>query len=752
MTLRILLPFGLLLALACGGGDDPTPTPTPEVTPEPAADDAPVIVSEPLDGYAYLPGPDGKPESARFSRFSNSNTVFVGVDDANLRDADGSIIARLPLGTQLSIVEVVSEPTVAIDRLNVWYTVTTTGVSQEGRLFGGLLTPYGGREYLGEDGGERGWAVTFAPDGRPRLRIDKTPGSDEAVTLDLSPSDRFVGGSLKATAGVWGDFGTRFEVMQCRLDGGASPECSTATARIGDDGQSLEPLTPPDPWQYAAPWVEPVCSGGTTLPVSLLPARPSEPVLTAQIPEYHRGPDGSVPCFDVATVRSGAHQGKTVVSCVQQGTDKSGTPYSLSERYLRDADGWTHLPCASDMKEGASIQATLVKARTRVSIDASINTIEGLGVGPETLSFGDQTATFSHVGEVNLATLVPAFLDATAGQIYVNTDKDYSNSGALVIPYPDSSARLYRWAPTLTWAGTSPLKGTYATQTIGCDGQPIATIDIEPEVKPGDLEIIGTLTDGLPVGRLKSTAHPVNTRMLAWYRELGEYGENHLPEGFTAGQSDAEVLTGDHWLFIGLPWGQQVRMTRTNLKVPAWCEPILYVYADPPAEVTIAPRPPLSFFHTIPHGPDGWQGIAQPDGSVVVDGRRWPELFWEGRSGWFDRPGEGVVVAEADIEAYLTAALVAQGLQGREVDGFLEAWLPDLLGQGAVWIGFHPPEAINALGPLDITPAPDTLIRVLMDATPTDAAPDWDGTLPPFAPVPERAGMVVVEWGGMTRE
>ena len=67
-------------------------------------------------------------------------------------------------------------------------------------------------------------------------------------------------------------------------------------------------------------------------------------------------------------------------------------------------------------------------------------------------------------------------------------------------------------------------------------------------------------------------------------------------------------------------------------------------------------------------------------------------------------------------------------------------------------IGFHSPDAIAQHGPLDITPPPDTLIRVLMDATPTDAPPDWDGSLPDFAPVPQRTGVVVVEWGGMTRE
>jgi hypothetical protein len=190
---------------------------------------------------------------------------------------------------------------------------------------------------------------------------------------------------------------------------------------------------------------------------------------------------------------------------------------------------------------------------------------------------------------------------------------------------------------------------------------------------------------------------------------------------------------------------------RRDVKRPVYCEPILYAYADPPTPIQITPRDPLSFDHTIPHGPDGWQGIAQPDGSVIVDGRRWPELFWEGKSVWFGLPAQADVIAEEDIAEYLGLALTAQGIEGRELDGFLEAWLPDLQGQGPMRIGFHSQANIEALAPLDITPQPDTLIRVLMDAVPADAAPNWDGTAPEFDAPPPREGLVVIEWGGMTR-
>lgn len=738
--LRLLLPVGLLLALACGGGDEPTAEPTPEPPP---AGDVPGIVSEPLDGYAYLPGPDGRPESARFSRFSSSDKVYVGVDDANLRDAEGNVIDRLRLGTELYIVEAVSEPTVAIDRLNVWYTVTATGSGSQGRLFGGLLTPFGGREHLGEDG-ERGWAVTFAPDGRPRLRIDKTPGSDEAVTLDLNPSDRFVGGRLEASPRSWGDFEMRLDVMQCRLDGGEAPECSTATARLGSDGQSLEQITPPDPWQYAEPWSKPSCESGKA--VGVTPAETTGPVvLSLEVPIYVRGPEPRVSCYDVGTVSTGSHQGKTVVSCAQAYHQKSGEVEALVARYLRDDSGWVELPCVSTMNDGATIQSRLVEDRIRVTVDASIGRLDGL-TPPSALHLSGHTFPFSHhAPNSDRSTLTPAFEDPAVGQVYVGED-------SLVIPLPDTTELRYDWKPTLSWSGAPPAEVDYSTQTMGCDGVPERLINIEPGVSAADLETVTTLTDGTPIRRLRSLDHPVAQRLLSEYDALKPFESYQRPPGFEADISREALLAKNPWLFIETPWGQHVLLTRSDLTSPAWCEPILYAYADPPAEISIAPRAPLSFFKTIPHAPDGWQGIAQPDGSVVVDGRRWSELFWEGRSGWFALPEAGMVVAEDDIEDYLTAALHAQGLRGREVDGFLAAWLPDLAGQGAMWIGFHTPEDIERYGPLDITPAPDTLIRVLMDAAPAEDAPGWDGTLPDFAPVPERAGVVVVEWGGMTRQ
>ena len=744
MIVRALL--SALLLTACGDEEPPeAPTlPPPTITETPEVPELPAIT--PLEGYAYLPGPDGGTQGARFSIFQSGAEVYVGVHDANVRTETDEVLTTLRLGEPVTILSVASEPVEVIDRLNVWYQVRLAD-GRTGQVFGGLLTPYGGRAYFsGMEDTDRGWGITFAPDGKPRLRVDKSPGISEAYVLDLTPTERFAGGRLEASVEAWGEWESQFSVILCRQDGGEAPGCSSATVQFAPDSARLEQITPPDPWRYQPDPVEaPACSdSGTVLSAVLNKAEP--PLVRAfESPGYIRGPETTINCVDVGTISSGPYTGKTVTSCKQNESEKVGYYIVMVGLYLRDDTSWTYLPCASkDFHNSASVQAGLIKETLKVSVDASVSGIEGM-LSPNKLSIEGATAALVyHTPKVDEATLTPAFTDPTYGPVFVN-------ELGLVIPHADQTGLIYSWVPELKWGEDRPSEQEYTTQTFGCEGLPQRHINVEVSVKASDLETIATLTDGTEVGKLRDLAHPVNTRMLTKYAGFEEVEDSLQPTNLEMGQTPEALLATNPWLFIRAPWGQHVRLMRRDFTLPVYCEPILYAYADPPTPIHIAPREPLSFEHTIPHGPDGWHGIAQPDGSVIVDGRRWPELFWEGRSVWFDLPEQADVVAEEDIADYLRLALTAQGIEGRELDGFLEAWLPDLLDQGPMRIGFHSQASIEALAPLDITPQPDTLIRVLMDAVPADVAPTWDGTEPHFDAPPPRDGLVVIEWGGMTR-
>ena len=110
---------------------------------------------------------------------------------------------------------------------------------------------------------------------------------------------------------------------------------------------------------------------------------------------------------------------------------------------------------------------------------------------------------------------------------------------------------------------------------------------------------------------------------------------------------------------------------------------------------------------------------------------------------------EGFVIPRADVAGFFERVLPRLGLDERESKDFRDAWLPRFHDAPYYFITFVPPETIDRLAPLVVTPKPDVVIRVLMDFRPlwTRAA----AKAPDLPRAPERRGFTVVEWGGILR-
>ena len=152
------------------------------------------------------------------------------------------------------------------------------------------------------------------------------------------------------------------------------------------------------------------------------------------------------------------------------------------------------------MNEGAAIQAQLVQDRVQVTVDASIDRIDGIDP-TDALHLSDHTFPYAHHAPgTDRSTLTPVFEDAAVGQVYASKND-------LVVPLPDATELRYSWQPTLSWSGDAP-EVEYLTQTMGCDGVAERLINIEPEVSAADLETTTTLADGTPpMGSGWPTAH-----------------------------------------------------------------------------------------------------------------------------------------------------------------------------------------------------------------------------------------------------
>ena len=173
-------------------------------------------------------------------------------------------------------------------------------------------------------------------------------------------------------------------------------------------------------------------------------------------------------------------------------------------------------------------------------------------------------------------------------------------------------------------------------------------------------------------------------------------------------------------------------------------KPVIYLYPEEECEIAVTMELNGYFTYTVPAYGQGWKVTARPDGTLLYQGKEYPYLFWEAMMNHDYDFSRGFCVPGKESEPFLREKLALLGLQGREIEDFLEYWLPLMEKNPYNLIAFQG-EGYTANAALKIEPAPDTLIRVLMAYYPLESPVE----IPPqdLTPV-ERTGYTVVEWGG----
>ena len=176
-------------------------------------------------------------------------------------------------------------------------------------------------------------------------------------------------------------------------------------------------------------------------------------------------------------------------------------------------------------------------------------------------------------------------------------------------------------------------------------------------------------------------------------------------------------------------------------------KPIIYLYPEQEEMVTVKVGKEENLTCTYPTYKDKWEVIAKPNGDLtdVKTGRNLYALYWEGLRTTEPKIEKGFCVKGEDTVKFLEEKLKVLGLTDREADEFIIYWLPKLEDNKYNLIKFENMEEINENMPLEITPKPDTLIRVMMVYKPVDKYVDIEEQK---LSTPERKGFTVVEWGG----
>lgn len=176
-------------------------------------------------------------------------------------------------------------------------------------------------------------------------------------------------------------------------------------------------------------------------------------------------------------------------------------------------------------------------------------------------------------------------------------------------------------------------------------------------------------------------------------------------------------------------------------------KPVIYLYPEQETQITVKLLSTEKLTTTYPKYKNEWNVIAQPNGDLqdIETGRNLYALYWEGKNTNTPHWESGFCVKGSDTIAFLEEKLAILGLNEREAEEFIVYWLPQMEHNKYNLIRFETMEEINQNMPLEITPNPDTLIRVMMDFKPLEKEvqiPEQE-----LAKV-ERQGYTVVEWGG----
>lgn len=179
-------------------------------------------------------------------------------------------------------------------------------------------------------------------------------------------------------------------------------------------------------------------------------------------------------------------------------------------------------------------------------------------------------------------------------------------------------------------------------------------------------------------------------------------------------------------------------------------KPVIYLYPETDLDVTVQVVPKGHFTFTYPEIGNGWKGIAHPDGSISVDNKTYPYLFWEAED---QLPAtaidlkKGFVVKGKEAVTFLEKQLTAIGMNEREQTDFITYWGPRLAANEQQFIHFLINESCDAVADLKISPAPEAVYRIFMIWSPLQ-----EGTLmepePQELPAMDRTGYHVLEWGG----
>lgn len=177
-------------------------------------------------------------------------------------------------------------------------------------------------------------------------------------------------------------------------------------------------------------------------------------------------------------------------------------------------------------------------------------------------------------------------------------------------------------------------------------------------------------------------------------------------------------------------------------------KPVIYLYPQQDQQTSVKINYSGNLSVTYPKYSNGWNVTAYPDGKIInsKDGKEYSYLFWEGidNNAKYDL-SSGFIVKGSEAAEFLQSSLSTLGLTAKEYNEFIVFWLPKMIDNEYNLIHFATKDEYNDKTVLEISPQPDSILRVFMVLKKLDKNENIiPQELKPF----KREGFSVVEWGG----
>jgi hypothetical protein len=179
-------------------------------------------------------------------------------------------------------------------------------------------------------------------------------------------------------------------------------------------------------------------------------------------------------------------------------------------------------------------------------------------------------------------------------------------------------------------------------------------------------------------------------------------------------------------------------------------KPVIYCYPKEKTSIHIDLGLKGNMLFTYPLYKNGWDFVAEPNGTITTNEKQFKYLFWEGETNInyaSTKFNEGSIVENVNLLMFLETSLTQMGMNSNEQQDFITYWFPLMQKNEKNYIHFVFNEDYNEYASMNIFPKPDNSLRVYMLWC--DAGNEKNPSLQKQEiPSLKREGFTLVEWGG----